>query len=333
MTRRCRLTQYSIKIFGIDCNIHDIIKDMLSWKGGLQTLSETAIVESQDLSEGRNIYLYNIMDEPKYYLITLWEAISGGADQGSNVTSIDLTSSLDNIKAHTNKKDDNLVPGRPKVFIFPKDDFNTAYSFTWEYHNQTGVTALKVYMTAFLNNESCFNYKIVTESKDNSADIEVSIEQNSLDSVMQHVNFVLKEIPSDRDGIIANIKDIRYITRTSRVQSIDNPDIAIWEKFLPSFNKAAKAINEQRKRSRKTTTSRVKYTPNKRELEKLFSIYDGQELGIENIKFEFDGRSNISPINLKRCVMSNEYEIDLVFKKRTNLPNFEELKGSIPSIL
>ncbi len=329
---QCQLTEYSIKISNEQVNIVNIITDMINWKSNLQNLSETAITASAHNNQDKSIYLYNIIDSTSYYLVTLWEGYTGGLSGSSNLTSIDINSPINEVIAVTNKTADNLVPGRPKIFIFPKSAISTCYALTWEYHKQTGSSLFKQYFTSFLVEHSKYVYKDVKASPSNNIDIDVTIEHPDTKSFFQNVNFQKLSTSTDRDIIIKHRKDISYIVRTSYAKSTINPDLEIWEKFIPSFISNLNSLSKKKLESKKTT-SKVKYTPTDLDLDNLFNIFDNNQYGIENMRFEFTEKSGIQALSLAKSDVYENYELDFTFNQKTNLPDFQSLKRCLDNVI
>lgn len=331
----CLLTKYNIHISNLKNDadnaytIHDIINDMIHWKNGLKNISYTAIVDPDALANEKNVYLFNIINSINFYIVTLWESELSENNDQNNITSIDITSALDNIQPQSNKLAPNLVPGKPKIFIFPKNNVDTCYSFTWSYHNQTGVSLFKKYFTIFLNEHSSFVEKEMVASEENLTDFSIKIEHDDINSFVKHINFIQEIDITNRQTIEDNITSINTITRISNTNSTSNLDLDAWEKFLMFFNKDLRKKNKTTTKQSKKTTSKVSYTPTKTELLNLFNIFDNKQYGIVDIKFEFKTDSNIKPIYLSKSIIRIDQSIDLNFKDGINIPDFQKIEAAL----
>lgn len=331
----CQLTKYNIRISNVNNDtdntytIHNIIDDMIHWKSGLKNISHTAIIDPQTFAYGKNVYLFNIIDSENCYIVTLWESYLVEDNEQTNLTSIDITNTLDNIQPQSNKLAPNLVPGKPKIFIFPKNDSTTCYSLTWSYHNQTGVSLFKKYFTAFLNEHSSFVEKELVAVEENLTDFDINIEHNDVGNFIKHVNFIQEIDSTNRQIIKENIASINIITRVSNTNSTSNPDLDGWQKFLMNFNKDLRKKSKTTTKQSKKTTSKVSYTPTEKELLNLFSIFDKKQYGIVDIKFEFKTDSNIKPIYLSKSIVRTDLAIDLNFKDGMNIPDFQKIETAL----
>jgi hypothetical protein len=299
MPEQAKITFYSIDKCGYYkhgekerefCTLLESLNELKIWNSNKE-IGETC---TYDINERQNIYrtyCFDLFEIGNNFLLTTWNETP--AEDGE-MASINISSTVGNVKVNLTAVPAGNIPGYPTYFWFIPEHEILA---TIQFHNQlNGQQNLVMYLNGFLS--KCTTYACIKEfNSGNKTEVKIVGYAKDETDTPRHLNSrfetsLYKKKVSHIEFIKQNHSDIRKIIRKDVINMKINQDNEIFNNFFGRLNLSKPKITEEKMKIK----YEINYSPSEAELNQMidswFSKHDTQEKW-DDIGFVLNRRDTI----------------------------------------